>query len=567
VHTIPHLVLANAQRLPDKPALRRRVDGAWIATSWSEYAAAVIRTANAMIASGIEVGDRVAILSYNTPEWVIFDVAAMAVGAVPVGIYFSSSEEEIADVLEQSAARIVLAGTDALADKVNAASHPSLDVVVGVEEAPAGGVSWQSFLERGDDIPDGMVDERLAGLQPGDPATLIFTAAGFGGALGVVLTHDNLVFASGVAVEVFEPTSDDRVLSYLPLSHVAEQMFTIHIAAHAGYSVAFAQSVGRIRVDLPEIQPTILFSVPLVWSGFERAIRAQIAALEGWKSRIAEWSMRVSRADIAARNASRRRSLVGRASVAVARLLFTNNVRRAVGFGDLRLAFSGAVSADPETLEYLSGLDLVVREVYGLSEASGPSIITQEGATRYGSVGFPFPGIEAGLADDGEIVLRGRSVFAGYLNNGEATRHALRDGWLHTGDLGSIGSDGLFTITGRKKDIVITTGGKNICPQPIEQLLRRDPIIVDAVIVGDGYDQLGVLVSVVGGLDQDEALAQVERRVQEVNQRFARAEQVRKIGLLPRALSIEAGERSASGTAVRNVVVERFEDEIADLYR
>jgi long-chain acyl-CoA synthetase len=567
VHTIPHLVLANAQRLPNEPALLRRVDGAWVAMSWSEYAGAVIRTANAMIASGIEVGDRVAILSYNTPEWVIFDVAAMAVGAVPVGIYFSSSEEEIADVLEQSAARIVLAGTDALADKVNAVSHASLDVVVGVEEAPTGGVSWQSFVVRGDDIPEGMLDERLAGLHPGDPATLIFTAAGFGGAVGVVLTHDNLVFASGVAVEVFEPTSDDRVLSYLPLSHVAEQMFTIHIAAHAGYSVAFAQSIGRIRVDLPEIQPTIFFSVPLVWSGFERVIRSQIDALEGWKAKVAEWSMRVSAADIAARNASRRRSLVGRASVAVARRLFTDKVRRAIGFGDLRLAFSGAVSADPETLEYFSGLDLVIREVYGLSEASGPSIITQEGATRYGSVGFPFPGIEAGLTEDDEIILRGRSVFAGYLNNPEATRHALRDGWLYTGDLGSIGTDGLFTITGRKKDIVITTGGKNICPQPIEELLRQDPIIVDAVIVGDGYDQLGVLVSVVGGQDDEVALEQAERRVQEVNQRFARAEQIRKVGLLPRALSVDEGELSASGIVARSVVVDHFRSEIADLYR
>jgi long-chain acyl-CoA synthetase len=538
-----------------------------VSTSWSEYAEAVIRTAKAMIASGIEVGDRVAILSYNTPEWVIFDVAAMAIGAIPAGIYFSSSKEEIADLLDQSDARIVLAGTQALANKINPASHPSLEVVVGVEGTPAGGLSWQSFLDRGSGVSESLVEERLAGLHPNDPATLIFTAAGFGGALGVVLTHDNLVFASGVAVEVFEPTSDDRVLSYLPLSHVAEQMFTIHIPAHAGYSVAFAQSIGRIRVDLPEIQPTIFFSVPLVWSGFERALRTQIGALDGWKSRIAGWSMKVSRADIEARNASRRRSLVRRASVAVARRLFTNKVRRAVGFGDLRLAFSGAVSADPKTLEYFSGLDLVIREVYGLSEASGPSIITQEGATRYGSVGFPFPGIEAGLAEDGEIILRGRSVFVGYLDNPEATRRVLRDGWLHTGDLGSIGSDGLFTITGRKKDIVITTGGKNVCPQPIEALLRQDPIIADAVIVGDGYDQLGVLVSVVPGLSDDEALAMVDRRVQEVNRRFARAEQIRRVGLLPRALSVEAGERSESGIPERRVVIEHFRSELADLYR
>ncbi len=567
MHTIPHLVLANAERLPNAPALRTRTEGGWKTTTWSEYAYAVRRTANALIASGIEPGDRVAIFSYNSPEWVIFDVAAMAIGAVPVGIYFSSSAEEITELLELSGSRIALAGTAAHVAKIASTPHPNLDLVVAVEGASGEAVTWESFLRRAERTHDEAFDERLEALRADDPATIIYTAAGFGGPLGVVLTHDNLVFASWSAVELFEPTSADRVLSYLPLSHVAEQMFTIHIAAHAGYSVAFAQSIGRIRVDLPDIQPTIFFSVPLVWSGFERVVRSKIENLTGVQATIAKWAMGISYSNSAARNAGRKRSAIRKAAVAVARYLFTDRVKAAVGLADLRLAFSGAASASPETLEYFSSLDLLIREVYGLSEASGPSIVTREGATRFGSVGSPLPGIEMRLGDDGEILLRGRSVFPGYLNNPVATHHTLREGWLHTGDLGALGSDGLLTISGRKKDIVITTGGKNICPRPIEALLREDPVIVDAVVVGDGYDQLGVLVSVASGSGTEEEMAHVERRVAEVNQRYARAEQIRKIGFLPRPLSLDDGERSEAGMVVRNVVVERFSDQIKDLYR
>ncbi len=557
----------NAQRFAERPALLRRVDGSWDVMTWSEYAAAVRRAGEALIASGVDVGDRVAIFSYNTPEWVIFDVAAMAIGAVSVGVYFSSSAEEVAEILDQSRSRVVLVGSPAQAAKIREEAHPALDLIVDAAGDGDHGLSWDAFLSRSGEAPSGSFDERLARLAPNDPATLMFTAAGTGGSIGAVLTHDNLVAASAAAVEQFNPSPDDRVLSYLPLSHIAEQMFTIHIPAHAGFPVAFAQSIGRVRVDLLDISPTIFFSVPLVWSGFERAIRGQIAELTGVRARVADWSMRACRADIAKRNVGERRSWFGRWAVALARRLFVDRVKRAAGLGDVSLAFSGAASADPSTLEFFAGLDLLIREVYGLTEATGPSVITREGATRFGSVGLPFPGIDVALAADGEILLRGRPIFAGYLDDPEATRRALRDGWLHTGDLGAIGTDGLLTITGRKKDIVITNGGKNVCPQALERLLRLDDAIADAVVVGDGYDQLGVLVSTNGGRDREEALVRAEAAVAHVNQRFARAEQIRRIGLLPRPLTVEAGERTEDGVVVRSVVVERFADAVRDLYR
>lgn len=568
VDTIPHLVLANAMRIRDEPALVHRVGGVWETMTWGEYGAAVRRTAEALIASGIDAGDRVAILSYNTPEWVIFDVAAMAIRAVPVGIYFLSSEEEVTDLLERSEARIVLAQTAAQVATIDAAAHRTLDLVIGVDDAPGDAVSWTAFLERADGVDAGAVDDRLKSIHPADPATMIFTAAGYGRAVGVVLSHDNLVSASYSSVELFDVGQCDSSLSYLPLSHVAEQIFTILAPAHVGYPVAFAQSIRRMRVDLIDIQPSIFFGVPLVWSGFEKALRRQIEELDGVKARIADWAMRTSRIDIAARNAGGRRSLYRKFTVALARRLFTDKARHAMGLANTRLAFSGAASADPATLEYFSGFDLPIREVYGLSESTGPSVITREGATRFGTVGLPMPGVEISLADDGEILIRGRSVFLRYLDDEDATLHALRDGWLHTGDLGCIGDDRLLTITGRKKDIIITSGGKNADAGAIEPRLEQDPAILDAVVVGDGYDQLGVLVSVddefIG--DREAALTHVQSVVTDLNKRFARAEQIRRVGLLPRPLSVEMGERSESGAVQRTTVAEHFADEIEDLY-
>ncbi len=568
METIPHLVLGNALRMPDAPALIRRDGDGWETVTWAGYGDAVRRCARALIAAGVGAGDRVGILSYNTLEWVIFDVAAMAVGAVPVGIYYASSAHEVADALDRSRARVLLAQTKAHVAMVDPDVHAALDLIVSIDGPADGATTWEAFLDTAAGVPDTALDERLAAIGPQDDATLIFTAAGLGEPAGVVLTHDNLVFAGWSSVELFDVTRDDSALSYLPLSHIAEQIFTILAPAHVGYPVAFTRSLGRVRNDLPEIQPTIFFGVPLVWAGFERAVRKQIDALTGYRAAVARWAMGANRADVAARHAGGSRALIGRLAAAVARRVFSDRVKHAMGFANSRLAFCGAVSADPDMLEFFAGIDVVIREVYGLSEATGPSVVTREGATRYGTVGHPMPGVELSLADDGEILLRGRSVFSRYLDDEAATRAALTDGWLHTGDLGTLDADGFLTITGRTKDIVITTGGKNVDAGAIETLLEAEPSVTDAVVVGDGYDQLGVLVAVdrdVHG-DDEAALDHVRSAVEAVNARFARAEQVRRIGLLPRRPLAEPAETGLRGVERRRIVLERFPDEVAALY-
>jgi long-chain acyl-CoA synthetase len=567
VDSIPHRVLANAQELKDDTAHLRRVGDEWEPITWGEYGATVERAARALIASGIAPGDRLAILSYNTPEWVAFSVAAMAVGAVPVGIYFASSAREISEMLERSNARVVLCQTASLAGKVDAASHENLDFIIGVEDTPEGVIGWDEFLERGENGYAATLSDRLEAIDPQQPGTVIFTAAGYGHPMGVVLSHANLVFAAQSSVDLFEVTQSDSALSYLPLSHIAEQIFTILAPALTGYPVAFSQSLGRVRTGLPEIQPTIFFGVPLVWSGFEAGLRKQIDGLQGIERRVAAWAMKVNQKNIATRNAGGKLSVYQKASGALAGNLFSDMVKRIMGFENSRLAFTGAATPDPEMLEYFTSVDIVIRDVYGLSESTGPSSITREGATRFGTVGGPMPRVEITLADDSEILIRGGSIFLGYLDDEEATARALRDGWLHTGDLGSYGPDGMLTITGRKKDIIVTTGGKNVDAGAIEPLIEDDESIIDAVLVGDGYDQLGVLVSVDGSLDsRDAALSHAQAVVKTVNKQFARAEQVRRVGLLPRPLSADEGELTLEGVMVRSVVMDHFADEVEQLY-
>ena len=241
--------------------------------TWDEYGTAVRKVAAALVASGIETGDTVAILSYNSPEWVIVDVAAMMIGAVPVGVYFSSSDLEIAELLERSRARIVFTQTAAQMTAVREASLDTVDLIIGIDEASGDEVSWTEFLSRAENVDQNILDARLAAIRGDDPATLMFTSAGYGTPVGVLLSHANLVAASRSSVDLFDVTQNDSALSYLPLSHIAEQIFTILAPAHVGYPVAFAQSIGRVRVDLLDIRPSIFFGVPLVWSGFERAVR------------------------------------------------------------------------------------------------------------------------------------------------------------------------------------------------------------------------------------------------------------------------------------------------------
>ncbi|MGH9037950.1 MAG: AMP-dependent synthetase/ligase, partial [Acidimicrobiia bacterium] len=411
--------------------------------------------------------------------------------------------------------------------------------------------------------------------------TFIYTSGTTGRPKAVMLTHDNLAWTAARAADLVGATPADRVLSYLPLSHIAEQMFTIHLPAVTGSSVYYAESIDKLLENLLEVRPTAFFGVPRVWEKFQAGVAAKLAEATGPKAKLAQQAMAVGRQVIGRHNRGLEPALTVQAQYKAFQKLVYHKVQAALGLDQARLCASGAAPVAEEVLQFFAGFDLPIYEVYGQSEDSGPTTFNAPGHTRFGTVGPPFPGVEVKIAGDGEILVRGRNVFAGYYKDPDATAEALEDGWLHSGDLGEFDADGFLTITGRKKDITITAGGKNVAPALIEGGLKNHPLVSEAVVIGDRRKYLTVLLALDAeaagrfmadrGLsgrpgDNDAVKAEVEKALDAVNTELARVEQVKKFTILARELSMAEGELTPTLKVKRNVVHDHFTAEIEAMY-
>jgi long-chain acyl-CoA synthetase len=590
LETIPQLVIGNGRRFGSAPAYHVRGPGGWEATSCERYAAEVRQAGAAIVALGVEPGQPVCILGANRPEWVIFDVGAMAAGAVPAGIYTTSSAAECAYILNHSEAPVVLVENEAQWQKIASVRDelPHLRHVVTMGAAPGIDdplvLGWDRFLAGGagagaeDDL-----DRRLAALRPDTVSTYIYTSGTTGRPKAVMLTQDNMAWTAAQACELVGATQQERVVSYLPLSHIAEQMFTIHIAATAGFPVYYAESLDRLNADLVEVKPTVFFGVPRVWEKFHAGVLEKLGENTGVKAKLVEQATAVGRTVTNGRVRGAGVSVVDAAQYALFDKLVYSKVKDGLGLSKARICVSGAAPVSKEILEFFAGFGLPIYEVYGQSEDCGPTSFNVPGRTRFGTVGPAFPGVEVKTADDGEILVRGRNVFAGYAKDPEATAEALADGWLHTGDLGGFDADGYLSITGRKKDIIITAGGKNIAPKLLEGGLRNHPLVSEAVVIGDRQKFLSALVTLdpealtkfrqerglVGlGLPEQspEIRSEIQQAVDQVNTEMARVEQIKKFTILPRELSIAEGELTPTLKVKRNVVAAHFQAEIEAMY-
>jgi long-chain acyl-CoA synthetase len=580
-------VLHNGEVHGDRPAYYEKVDGAWAATTWRGYADQVTAAARSLIALGVEAGDTVNILGFNRPEWVILDVAAMAVGAIPAGIYATNSPEECGYIVGHSQAPVVLVENEEQWAKIDEVRDRLPDLRHVVTMRPAGVIddplvmSWEGFLARGADVDPGRVRERLEGLRPAQVATLIYTSGTTGLPKGVMLSHDNLMWTASQAVHLFEIDAEDFNVSYLPLSHIAEQVFTVHAPAMAGSAIYYAESFPRVADNLREVQPSIFFGVPGVWDRLGRGVRGHLATLNAPKARVARWAMGVAARvnDLRNRGQEPGAWLAGR--YRLAQRLVLRRAKQALGLGAARLAVTGAAPISPDLLEFFSGLDIPIREVYGQSEDTGPTTVTRTERTAYGSGGPPFPGVEVRIADDGEVLVRGRNVFLGYFRDPEATAATLVDGWLHSGDLGEFDDAGMLWITGRKKDIIITAGGKNVAPKLLEQGVRDHPLVAEVVVIGDRRRYLTAVVTLDDeaaaefleerGLtgparESEEVRSEIQQAIDRLNTRFARAEQIKRFAILPRRLSIEEGELTPTLKVRRSAVAEHFAELIDAMY-
>ncbi|HEY3541194.1 MAG TPA: long-chain fatty acid--CoA ligase [Gaiellaceae bacterium] len=554
--TIPALweyVLAKSLTTP--AYLEEEADG-WREVSWSEAAERVEALGNALLARGVRPGDAVAVLARTRLEWLLLDWAIMSIGAVVVGLYPSNTAGECAYILGHSEAVLAFAEDDAQYEKLASARDelPALrdvlrfDEVIAFEaEGRAAGVTRDAVGE--DDI-----------------ATLIYTSGTTGPPKACMLTHRNLVTAAARATKT--TGADDVVLLFLPMAHsfarIAHQG-----SAFNGATVALVADVARVPEALQQTQPTFLPAVPRVYEKIHANTLGEIERAGGIKRALGRWALRTGAAVSAKRRAGERISPLLAFQERIADRLVFAKVKERLG-GRLRLGVSGAAPLGIDVLEFFSSLGILVIEGYGLTETSSSLSVNDEDAYKLGTVGRAVEGCQVRIADDGEILVKSPSVFVGYYKDPEATAAAFtEDGWFRTGDVGELDDDGFLKITDRKKDLIITAGGKNIAPQNIENALKASRFISQAVAIGDRRPYVTALIT----LDRDEVDASsrdpqelVQEIVDDVNRERVRVEQIKKFVILPRDFTQEDGELTPTLKLRRRVVQEHFAGEIEQLY-
>ena len=589
--TIPDRLRRRAQLSPELPALGVRGPMGWTTTTFGDYQDRVTAFGRALLARGLRPGDRVAILGENRPDWVLMALGAMAVGAVPFGIYATSTADEIHALLEHSGARLALCETTDHRELLLARGRPeALETVVMMsgarpvpeptEEGPLL-ASRERFLSDGESVPAGDVDAATSALRPDQLATLIYTSGTTGRPKGVMLTHRNLAWTADRGPMLVPLAPGDRSLSYLPLSHIAEQMFTIHIPITAGTTVYFATTREKVPEHLVELRPTLFFGVPRVWEKIQARIQARLDEAPHSRRWALDRAMAVAGAAHRTTQSGRRLSAVERRALGLARRLVLDKVKARLGLDRARTCLSGAAPLDEATIDFFRGLDLPILEIYGQSEGTGPTTFNRPRDSRPGTVGRAIPGVTVALDEDGEVLVRGGNVAAGYLDDPDATRETFEDGRLRTGDLGELDGDGFLKIVGRKKDLIVTAGGKNVAPRPIEESLARHGLVDAAMVVGDRRPYLVALLTLepeaagaraerlgvaVGELARHPAiLAELRRHVDRVNEGRARVMGVKRFAVVE-PFSTETGELTPTLKLKRRVVEERHAKTIARLY-
>jgi long-chain acyl-CoA synthetase len=582
--TLADLLPRAARLYGDAPAIKFKDADRWVERSFLEVEETVRRLALGLADLGVAKGDKVSILGNTRPEWTYFDFAALSIGATVVPIYQTNSPEECQYVLENSDAKVVVVEDEEQIEKIRAVRDqlPLLEHVVRMTGASEDAISFDDLAARAGD--DANAWERLwSAVTPDDICTFIYTSGTTGPPKGCVISHGNYRAMLDMvnSTSVIEPK--DVTYLYLPLAHsfaLLIQLGSFDLGATIAY---WERDPLKIMPNLAELKPTYFPSVPRI---FEKIYTTATSAMEkegGLKKAIFDWAIRVGVKMREAERSGRKPGFLLRKQYEFADKKVLSKIRGLFG-GQLRLAVSGAAPINPDILRFFDAAGVLVLEGWGMTETSTAATISTPDDFKIGTIGKPFPGCEVTIADDGEILVKGPNVFQGYYKNDEATRETIVNGWLHTGDLGAIDPDGFIRITGRKKDIIITAGGKNITPANLENEIKQHPFVSQCVVVGDRRPYLVALVT----LDPEEAVAYakehglpedpaqlaangdvraaIEAHLAKVNEKFARVEQVKKIAILSHDLSQESGELTPTLKVKRAVVADKHQGEIEKLY-
>jgi long-chain acyl-CoA synthetase len=568
--------------------MRQVVNGHWTTISWADYATAVEQAAVGLMGLGVEPGDRVGLLASNRPEWHIADLSIMSAGAVTVPVYPTSSSSQVEYVLGNSDARVCFVDdTEQLAKVLlHLPNLPALERIISFGDAA--GLDRAGLLITLDDLRAGAgatapLDARVDALSADDLATLVYTSGTTGAPKGVCITHRNITWTLDSVDSILHLTPDDRLLSYLPLSHIAERATSHFGVIQAGGETWFARSLATVADDLRACRPTIFMAVPRVWQKLHDVIIDELDAmpvhLGGPLDRLITADTDPTRPRWSAKG------LATHTAAFAANQTIGRAVRRKLGLDQARLLVSAAAPIHPDLVRWFHGIGLPIAEVYGQTEDCGPATINPPDAIRIGSVGRAIPGLEIRVASDGELLVRGGSVCSGYFEMPDATAELIDEaGWMTTGDLGRIDDDGYVWLTGRKKDLIINSAGKNIAPSEIEARLSMEKLVGQAVVIGDGRLYLTALLT----LDADAAAEwaehhgasddiadlihdarirdEIDAAVGRVNREHAPVEQLKYWRLLPTPLTVEGGELTPTYKVKRAVVAERYADLVETMY-
>ena len=567
----------------DRAVMFKGDSGQWVTRSYDEVGDVVRKLALGLIALGVEKGDKVSIVGNTRVEWTYFDFAALTAGATVVPIYQTNSAEECEYVLENSDAKVVIVEDSDQLEKIRQVRDrcPKLEHVIRMTGSGGGAISVEELTERGAELTEADWTARYESVTPEDICTFIYTSGTTGPPKGCVISHGNYraMLDMVVAKNVME-SGDELTYLFLPLAHsfaLLIQFGTFELGATLAY---WERDPLRIMANLAEVKPTYFPSVPRI---FEKIYTAATSAVEkdgGLKKRLFDWSVEVGKRYHEAER-GKGAGPVLKGQYALADRLVLHKIRNLFG-GNLRVAVSGAAPINPDILRFFDAAGVLVLEGWGMTETSTAATIATPDDFKFGTIGKPFPGVEVKIADDGEILVKGPNVFQGYYKNEDATRETIVDGWLHTGDLGEVDADGYLKITGRKKDIIITAGGKNITPANLEAEIKQHAMISQCVVIGDRRPFLVAVVTLDPeeaqkyatdrGLDaatlhsNDGVRASIQAHLDQVNQKFARVEQVKKFEILPSDFSQEGGELTPSMKVKRNVVAQKYAGEVDALY-
>jgi long-chain acyl-CoA synthetase len=578
---VPDLLATNVAEYGDQVGLRRRVDGQWRDVTWKEFGDEVASVAKGLIASGVEAGDRVALQAKTRYEWTVLDFAIWAAGGVVVPIYDSSSADQVAWILSDSGASALIVETPEHADAVDSvrSEAPDLKSVFVIDDG-----AIDQLVSAGRDVADSELEDRRATLKADSVATLIYTSGTTGRPKGCELTHSNFLFEIENGMTLLDKflNVDGSILLFIPLAHVLARVIEVG-SVRTRTVIGHTPDVKNLLDDLADFKPTFVLAVPRV---FEKVFNSAKAKAEAdGKGKIFDRAAQVA-IDWSRAQDSGGAGLALKAQHTLFDRLVYGKLRAALG-GRCLGAISGGAPLGERLGHFFRGIGVTVFEGYGLTETTAAASVNHDQALRIGTVGRPLPGVDARIADDGELLLRGGIVMRGYWKNEKATEENIdSEGWFHTGDLGEIDDDGYLKITGRKKEILVTAGGKNVAPAVLEDRLRSHALVSQCIVVGDGRPFIAALITLdsdalPGWLDSrgkpkdmsPEALqddedvnAEIDKAVQEANKAVSHAESIKKFRILGSDFTEENGMLTPSLKLKRSVVMKEYDDEVEKLY-